>query len=52
MVLMKKLLMTMMMFALMALLVACGTKDENAADDKATGDKAEPKVEETETIDN
>ena len=31
---MKKLLMALMMFALMALLVACGAKDEKPADDK------------------
>lgn len=46
---MKKILMTMMLFALMAVLVACGSKDEDATDDKTTGDKTEPKVEETET---
>ena len=33
----------------MALLVACGTKDEKA-DDKTTGDKAEPKTEEAEIM--
>ena len=46
---MKKILMTMMMLALMAVLVACGSKDEDATDDKTTGDTTEPKVEETET---
>ena len=38
-----------MMLALMALLVACGAKDEKAADDKTTGNNTEPEVEETET---
>ncbi|WP_203248188.1 siderophore ABC transporter substrate-binding protein [Sporosarcina beigongshangi] len=45
---MKKLAMALLMIALMALLVACGAKDDEAADDKATGSGAEPEVAETE----
>ena len=36
---MKKFTMALLMFALMALLVACGAKDDKAADDKTTGDR-------------
>lgn len=46
---MKKFTMALMMFALMAILVACGSNDDKAADDKTTGDNANPEVEETET---
>ncbi len=42
---MKKITITLMMFALMALLVACGTKEEKPAE-KTTGDNKE--AEETE----
>lgn len=43
---MKKITMALLMVALMALLVACGAKDD-AAGDKTTGSKAEPEVEGT-----
>ncbi|MFJ7935046.1 siderophore ABC transporter substrate-binding protein [Sporosarcina sp. NPDC096371] len=43
---MKKFTMALLMVALMALLVACGAKDD-AAGDKTTGSKAEPEVEGT-----
>lgn len=45
---MKKFTMALLMVALMALLVACGAKDDKAADDKTTGSSAEPEVEGTE----
>lgn len=44
---MKKFTMALLMVALMALLVACGAKDD-AADDKTTGSTAEPEVKVTE----
>ncbi|WP_318617856.1 siderophore ABC transporter substrate-binding protein [Sporosarcina sp. YIM B06819] len=44
---MKKLIMALMMIALMALLIACGAKDEGSAD-KTSGSNAEPEVEGTE----
>ncbi len=47
---MKKLTMALMMFALMALLVACGSNNDEKADDKTTGEKAEPKTEEAEVM--
>ena len=46
---MKKFTMALLMVALMALLVACGAKDD-AADDKTTGSDAEPEVEATEEV--
>lgn len=45
---MKKLTMALLMVALMALLVACGAKDDKAVDDKTTGGNTEPEVEGTE----
>jgi iron complex transport system substrate-binding protein len=47
MVMMKKILITLMMFALMALLVACGTKDEKPSE-KTTGESKEAETVETE----
>jgi iron complex transport system substrate-binding protein len=47
---MKKLTMALLMLALMALLVACGTQDDKSADDKTTGDGKEATTEETMTI--
>lgn len=44
---MKKLTIAFMMFALMALLVACGGKDDGAAEDQTAADKTEPKETET-----
>ena len=46
MVMMKKITMALMMFALMALLVACGANTMKS-DDKTTGEKTEPKTEES-----
>lgn len=46
---MKKFTMALLMVALMALLVACGAKDD-AADDKTTGSDVEPEVEATEEV--
>lgn len=47
---MKKFTMALLMVALMALLVACGAKDDGAADDKTTGSTAEPEVAEPEIL--
>ena len=44
---MKKIAITLMMFALMALLVACGTKEEKASE-KTTGDNKEAETVEVE----
>jgi iron complex transport system substrate-binding protein len=49
MVMMKKILITMMMFALMALLVACGAKEETPSE-KTTGDNKETETAETEAV--
>lgn len=46
---MKKISIALMMFALMALLVACGTKEENPSE-KSTGDNKEVETAESESI--